>query len=166
MHPGKECGYETDINVPMIVRGPNVPAGKTQNIVSSHTDLAPTIMSIAGNDLRETFDGQPIRLDREDQSRPEHLNVEFWGLGVPEGKYGYKGKYMFENGTGNAYVNNTYKSLRIVSDQHNLYYSVWCTNERELYDMNVSLFVVARDQRSNIFITGRSRSAAQSPRSR
>jgi N-acetylglucosamine-6-sulfatase len=142
MHPGKECGYETDINVPLIVRGPGIAPGKRQSIVSSHTDLAPTIMHLAGNQLRDSFDGQPINLHEEDLSRPEHLNVEFWGLGVPEGKYGYKGKYMFENGTGNAYVNNTYKSLRIISDDYNLYYSVWCTNEKELYDMKVFAAII------------------------
>lgn len=34
--------------------------------------------------------------------------------------------------------NNTYKSLRIIGDGYDLYYSVWCNNEHELYDMNVS----------------------------
>ena len=34
--------------------------------------------------------------------------------------------------------NNTYKAMRIVSDEYNLFYSVWCTNQKELYDMTVS----------------------------
>lgn len=34
--------------------------------------------------------------------------------------------------------NNTYKFLRIIGDSYSLAYSVWCTNEHELYDMNVS----------------------------
>lgn len=135
MHPGKECGFETDINIPLIVRGPGIPAGSTQNVVSSHTDLAPTMMQLAGNEMRESFDGQPINLHEEDNSRPEHLGVEFWGLGVPEGRYGYKGKYGYDGGFGNAYQNNTYKGLRIESADYSFYYSVWCTNEAELYDM-------------------------------
>ncbi len=32
---------------------------------------------------------------------------------------------------------NTYKALRLISKIYNLYYSVWCTNEHELYDLNV-----------------------------
>ena len=32
---------------------------------------------------------------------------------------------------------NSYKAARIVSDEYNLYYAVWCTNEHELYDLSV-----------------------------
>ncbi|KAM5341449.1 hypothetical protein ACJ41O_014480 [Fusarium nematophilum] len=110
MHPGKECGFETDINVPLIVRGPGLAAGISQRLPTSHTDLAPTIMKLAGNALGgHSFDGAPLPLSEIDVTRQEHVGVEFWGLGVPEGRYGYSGKYQFVNGTGNAYVNNTYK---------------------------------------------------------
>lgn len=135
MHPGKECGLETDINIPLIVRGPGIPAGRKQHVVSSHTDLAPTMMQLAGNELRADFDGQPINLHEEDKSRPEHIGIEFWGLGIPEGRYGYKGKYGYTDGFGNAYLNNTYKGLRIESEEYSFYYSVWCSNEAELYNM-------------------------------
>jgi len=33
--------------------------------------------------------------------------------------------------------NNTYKAVRIVGETYNLLYTVWCTNEHELYDMVV-----------------------------
>lgn len=42
----------------------------------------------------------------------------------------------------NIVGNNTYKALRLVSKYYNLYYSVWCNNEHELYDLNVSFSVV------------------------
>lgn len=32
-------------------------------------------------------------------------------------------------------ANNTYKALRVIGETYNLYYSVWCTNEHELYDL-------------------------------
>jgi len=35
----------------------------------------------------------------------------------------------------NIYANNTYKALRL-HGKVNLYYSVWCNNEHELYDMD------------------------------
>ena len=35
--------------------------------------------------------------------------------------------------------NNTYKALRIIGKNYNLFYSVWCTNEHELYDLKVGL---------------------------
>ena len=34
-------------------------------------------------------------------------------------------------------TNNTYKSARILSPEYNLYYSVWCNNDHELYDLSV-----------------------------
>ena len=36
---------------------------------------------------------------------------------------------------GTLHENNTYKAIRISAPGYNLYYSVWCSNEHELYDM-------------------------------
>lgn len=40
-------------------------------------------------------------------------------------------------GPDSLFMNNTYKALRVVSNSWDLYYSVWCTNEHELYDLKV-----------------------------
>lgn len=134
--PGKTCGIEEDINVPLIVRGPNVPRQHVTEIVTTHTDLAPTILDIASGRVPTNahFDGAPIPLTQDTiveatTSRHEHVNVEFWGIAVDEGKQNVD----FDN----IFSNNTYKALRIVSDTWNLYYSVWCTNEHELYDLKI-----------------------------
>ncbi len=37
-------------------------------------------------------------------------------------------------------MNNTYKALRLIGKNYNLYYSVWCTNEHELYDLKAGPF--------------------------
>lgn len=37
----------------------------------------------------------------------------------------------------NYYPNNTFKGIRIVSEEYSLYYSVWCTNETEFFDLLV-----------------------------
>ena len=42
-----------------------------------------------------------------------------------------------ENGKSHIYLNNTYKALRVIGEDYNLYYSVWCTNEHQLYDLSV-----------------------------
>lgn len=89
--PGKECGFEEDINVPLIIRGPGVPIGETVEVVTAHTDLAPTIMRIAGQKQRADFDGAAIPLTESDHAiaraeRQEHVNVEFWGRALPEGR--------------------------------------------------------------------------------
>lgn len=147
--PGKECPYETDIHIPLIVRGPGVPRGHTAGVVSSHTDLTPTMLKIAGSGGSEKveLDGFPIPLDEESLASPEsgeHVNVEFWGHAIPEGKYAKIGNDSLPNiGNGlptpaTAVRNNTYKALRVIGDGYNLLYVVWCFGEREFYDLNVS----------------------------
>jgi arylsulfatase A-like enzyme len=131
LQPGKECGFEEDINIPLVIRGPDVPAGAVTDVVTSHTDLAPTIFKLIGKRPRDDFDGVAIpvteaELEIAEQTRHEHVNVEYWGFALAEGKYGKE-----------VYWNNTYKSLRIIGKGYNLYYSVWCNNEHELYDLNV-----------------------------
>ncbi|KAJ5912375.1 hypothetical protein N7504_001258 [Penicillium tannophilum] len=135
LQPGKNCGYETDINVPLIVRGPGIPENQTLNAVTSHTDLAPTFLSIA-NSTREGLDGKAIPTTvaaSNADNKTEHVAIEYWGLAVPEGIYGYASNKL--NEVGNSYKNNTYKGIRLVSDNYSLYYAVWCTNEKELYNL-------------------------------
>lgn len=138
LHPGKMCGLETDINVPMVVRGPGIPAGNTLGKPSTHTDLAPTIMQLAGNPIDDNkFDGTPIELGIPKEApsdRKEHVAVEFWGIGLAESHYGNP------NGGGSLeYPNNTYKGVRVEAKDYGFYYSVWCINAKELYDMKVRL---------------------------
>jgi N-acetylglucosamine-6-sulfatase len=164
LNPGKECGFEEDINIPLIIRGPGVPVGEA-NIVTAHTDLAPTILKIAGGKWGwDGLDGTPIPLNKDDfddakQHRQEHVNVEFWGRSVPEGIHKFSlddgkiGETTPEISAANSILtqkslvdygaNNTYKALRVIGKNYNLYYSVWCTNEHELYDLTVSVAILA-----------------------
>ena len=64
LQPGKGCGIEEDINVPLVMRGPGVPKGEVVNSVTSHTDLAPTLFEMMGIPLRSDFDGVPIPTTR------------------------------------------------------------------------------------------------------
>ena len=138
LQPGKECGYEEDVNIPLIIRGPGVPASEESEIVTTHADLVPTILGLAGAaGLRSDVDGVAIPLSKEGLveavgTRHEHVTVEYWGYAAAEGPWGF-----FGTNTTTA-INNTYKALRVISKEHNLYYSVWCSGEHELYDLNVS----------------------------
>lgn len=143
--PGKQCAYEEDINVPFIVRGPGIAEGVETDVVTTHTDVAPTFLSLAGLDAPSTddLDGKIIPLFAEDKisidqaaesttdhilpgRRQEHVNVEMWGIIMSEGKHGMV-----------LYPNHTYKALRIIGPSYNLLYTIWCHNEHELYDMSV-----------------------------
>lgn len=84
LYAGKKFAFEEDINVPMIIRGPHVPKNVTTDIVSSHVDVAPTILEMAGMDQRDEFDGKAIAFTREKMQQrtrsatDEHTAVEFW----------------------------------------------------------------------------------------
>ena len=132
--PGKRCPYEEDINIPLLIRGPGVPQGVSNTITNSHTDMAPTILKMLGVPLRKDFDGAPIAYTRDTMAKrskapSEHVSVEFWDAGgKPDG---YKGVKMSK-----LYKDNSYKALRLISDDKSFFYSVWCNGEREFYDMN------------------------------
>lgn len=148
--PGKQCAFEEDINVPFIVRGPGVPEGVETDLVTTHTDVAPTFLSLAKVPPPTEFDldGQAIPLTelqllqgRSTQSAThsspkdwsqEHINVEMWGIIMSEGIYG-----------STLYPNHTYKAVRVAGPSYNLLYTIWCSGEHELYDMTVSIINIA-----------------------
>ncbi|KAM0414589.1 hypothetical protein ACHAPT_013571 [Fusarium lateritium] len=120
LQPGKTCGYEEDINIPLIVRGPGAPRNHTTDIVTTHTDIAPTIFSMIGLAPREDFDGIAIPMttrgmDKARYTRHEHVNIEYWGFNLAEGDYG---------------------AVRVIGNNYNIYYSVYCNNEHEFYDLS------------------------------
>lgn len=139
LSPGKRCGFEEDINIPLLIRGPGMPKNITTDITNSHTDIAPTVLSMMGIDMRGDFDGEPIAikdLDLRNISKYEHVGVEFWDSPIIKDP---KKLPLDENGS-THYYNNTYKSLRIKSAGQSFYYSVWCTGEKEFYDMNADQY--------------------------
>lgn len=72
---------DTDINVPLIVRGPGIPQNETLDVVTSHTDLAPTFLSLAGT-TRPGLDGKRIPMSIKAgnaDNKTEHVAIEYWG---------------------------------------------------------------------------------------
>ncbi|KAK3722917.1 hypothetical protein LTR37_002062 [Vermiconidia calcicola] len=144
--PGKTCNLEEDINIPFFIRGPGVEKGKIVSDATTHTDIIPTLFELAGIPLHDDFDGEPIsvtdKMQRDVPRRSEHINVEFWGPGLFEGIYSPSGSGLAP-GSGLISVmgpNNTYKQVRIVNDDYDVSYTVWCSNEHELYDMKLDPF--------------------------
>ncbi|KKA31221.1 hypothetical protein TD95_000787 [Thielaviopsis punctulata] len=162
LQPGKTCAIEEDINVPLIIRGPNVPANVTAEMVTTHIDLAPTLLRLAGalNSTPAVFDGVPVPLSAKEQAaakgqRHEHVTVEYWGRSIAEGKYA----------TNISGVYNTYKSVRIVAadESYSLSYTVWCDGSHELYDMITDAYQMANlfGRNGTIGISGITTSLAQ-----
>lgn len=57
---GKYTPYETDIRVPLVVRGPGIPAAIRIDPFASNVDLAPTIAELAGVNLASDPDGRSL----------------------------------------------------------------------------------------------------------
>ncbi|KAF2259254.1 Arylsulphatase [Lojkania enalia] len=152
LQPGKGCGWEEDINVPLIVRGPNIPAGGVVDFPTSHTDLAPTWFKVLGIPLREDFDGLPIPLTADEITEwegsgkaKEHVQIEFWS-DITGGEYNTP-----PAGISNPAPDNTYKGLRILGEYYSFYYSVWCSGSHQLYDMTTDPY-----QLNNLYQTASS----------
>ena len=132
--PGKTLGFEEDIHVPLIVRGPGVKKGYRDSLSSyGMVDLSRTILEVAGAQTSYNDDGVRINLHQDGQHDAAHQLArhsisEYWVLGVEEGVWG-----------GGLRENNTYRTLRVHDEANGrpatYSYSVWCTGERELYDL-------------------------------
>jgi N-acetylglucosamine-6-sulfatase len=60
LNSGKNTAYEEDLNVPLIVRGPGVPAGQVVNYFTANVDLAPTWAELAGVTPPSFVDGRSL----------------------------------------------------------------------------------------------------------
>jgi arylsulfatase A-like enzyme len=58
--PGKMTAFDTDIHVPLIVTGPDVPAGQTVDELVENIDLCPTITELAGAKTPADVDGRSL----------------------------------------------------------------------------------------------------------
>lgn len=114
---GKRCPYEEDINIPLLIRGPDVAQGVTSDAINNHVDMAPTILQMMGISAQSSYalDGSPVPYTSAalgTSSKAELHNVEFWnGIGDPEGL------------PAGLYFNNTYKALRLIADGNSFFYS-------------------------------------------
>ena len=60
LHAGKLTPYEEDINVPLFIRGPRIPAGKVRQEIVGNVDLAPTIAELAEAKVPDFVDGRSL----------------------------------------------------------------------------------------------------------
>ena len=58
---GKQTAFDTDVNVPLIVTGPGVAAGRTVDVPVENIDLRPTFADLAGAPAPADTDGRSIK---------------------------------------------------------------------------------------------------------
>ena len=135
MKQGKRTAYEEDIKVPLMVRGPGVPAGRVLDHRVLNNDLAPTFARLAGVTPPSFVDGKSM-VPLMDSSPP---TVSNWRTGV-----------LTENwrteGVGGPSDAPTYKAIRTKS----FLWVRYVNGERELYDMrNDPYQLQSRDPKDN-----------------
>jgi N-acetylglucosamine-6-sulfatase len=62
---GKMLAYEPSIRVPLLMRGPGIPAGSQRNDLVWNGDLAPTILALAGAQPAFPLDGRSLLAPRD-----------------------------------------------------------------------------------------------------
>lgn len=84
----KRLPYETDIRVPLIIRGPTIPRNQKIKFPVGLHDLTPTILDLAGINVPSFIDGMSVRKHLEmthsstDHSEFERvILIEHWGEG-------------------------------------------------------------------------------------
>jgi arylsulfatase A-like enzyme len=86
LRPGKQTAFDTDIKVPLIVTGPNVPPAATVSAFTSSIDFAPTFEQIAGItpaadtdgvSMLPLWQGQPPPPDWQQGILVEHHGPDF-----------------------------------------------------------------------------------------
>jgi hypothetical protein len=101
---GKWAPYEEDIGVPLMVRGPGVPAGAVRQQLVVNTDFAPTMADLAGAPTPNFVDGSsfaPLLTGSPPSSWREAFLEEGWldtssgAVQVPTHKSVHTAKYMF-----------------------------------------------------------------------
>jgi len=60
LRPGKYTAFEEDIHVPLVVRGPGIPAGRVVDALAESIDLTSTFAEWAGATLRTDPDGRSL----------------------------------------------------------------------------------------------------------
>jgi N-acetylglucosamine-6-sulfatase len=60
IYGGKETAYEPSIRVPLLMRGPGIPAGEEVGDLAINADLAPTIVDVAGARAHRVMNGMSL----------------------------------------------------------------------------------------------------------
>ena len=60
MRAGKQTAYETDIHLPLLVRGPGVKASSHTSAITGNIDIAPTIAALGGATMTDSPDGRSL----------------------------------------------------------------------------------------------------------
>eukprot|EP00750_Incisomonas_marina_P015021 INCI18055.2.p1 GENE.INCI18055.2~~INCI18055.2.p1 ORF type:complete len:663 (-),score=83.23 INCI18055.2:250-2106(-) len=125
MPMGKGEPYETDIRLPMYVTGPDIPKNVTMLHPTTHLDITATIVELAAANVYapQLLDGQSFAQElRSSPNGPLIIRGDSWR------------QFSFSEFFG---LNNTWQLLRVVNSSATLSLVWWCTNDTEVFDMQI-----------------------------
>ena len=127
---GKNSAYEESIAVPLLVRGPGVPAGRQLPHLVGNIDLAPTFVAIAGAPLPGSVDGRSL-LPLLSSAPPAQSE---WRRDILIESNGGFGGVSGEEGSGVRVP--AYNAVRQASPEGEYVYVEYTgSGDRELYDL-------------------------------
>lgn len=146
---GKYTPYEEDIHVPLVVRGPRVPAGQVLKQFAMNIDLAPTFAEIGGASAGSPVDGrsllpllgeQPyagpwrtaILYEQGSKDVADELNVINGGVPTPGGVQEPRDPHEQDMATGPGVLRTP--DLRAIRTDRYIYIE-YETGETEMYDL-------------------------------
>lgn len=112
---GKWTEFEEDLRVPLMIRGPGVPAGKVLRHITVNTDFAPTFAKLAGVEYPPFVDGRSL---------VPLLKVR------PMPKSRWRKGFLAEIGPGGPVA-----PMQGVHTERYAYFEYSVLNEKELYDL-------------------------------
>jgi arylsulfatase A-like enzyme len=145
MPAGKQTPYDFDVHVPLVVRGPGLPAGAVANELVGNIDLAPTFAAMAGVPTPAFVDGRSFlafaRRPGSARGRNAYL-IEHWtqsGVVLPGGGAPLEPPDI-DQGDGASRAPAPHAALRQIPEYHGVRthrytYVEYATGERELYDL-------------------------------
>lgn len=154
----KRQPYESDIRVPLLIRGPNIPKNQKLRYPVGLHDLTPTILDLAGLRTPVFMDGESVKdqlemaNSKDSKKFDRMILVEHWGEGeqkIPDdSECEWSDDISLYGCTKDADCrcqdsqNNTFACIRHISNEHNKIYCEFDDEEGfvEAYDLNADLF--------------------------
>ena len=132
LRSGKQAPYEEAIRVPLVVRGPGVPAGQVMQQLSLNIDLAPTIAEMAGGAVPDFVDGRSLmpQLHGEQTTSSRHAFLLELFAPITRARPTSAAEVSDEGSKPTRAV-TPYRALRTADAT----YVEYETGERELYDL-------------------------------
>ena len=119
----KMLPYETDIRIPLFIKGPGIAAGTKLDLPVMNIDISPTLLDLAGIPVPPIMDGQSLVPMLTGKPKPAGWRTRF-ASEFAEGGIQHYGPFV---GAAGLYDNpdNQWRMLRVMNETHDFSYTEW-----------------------------------------